>query len=246
MFEKIQVDFTSQALPAPYAQQCSIVIELKEAHLQVKASLVYIDRENLTLEEIWEEGFSGEDDFHWEGNFTTPWVTYLLGAIQEGEEGAAAQPGETIVVNIQSDLGSTTIKNKKRWIYIMQEMLQSIYEADGLEAPLQLRYKRNDEEIETFEVSLMYFFKDLKVAITSTQGKKQKNISGDWMLCSQLLREIYIPDYLTEKAEELAEAPGTYIDPGGGLWYNAKQAIKLGKKSYGLDKIKTLLDEITR
>lgn len=245
MIKTIKIDFTSEALPAPYAQQCSIAISFVGDELLLKTSLIYIDRESLTQEEIWEEGFSGDDDFHWEGKLTHPWIGYLNAAVSSGDLGLASQPGESIDVFVETENDPLKIKNKKSWIYIMQEILQSTYETSELEAPLQLRYKLINETGSNQEIDLQYSFKDLKVDIKLLEGQGEQKIKGDWILCSNLLREIYIPDYVTEKAEE--EDPiaiGTYIDPGDGLWYNSRHAIKNGKKSHSLEKINKLIQEI--
>jgi hypothetical protein len=245
MIQSIHIKFNSQALPAPYAHDCDIHINFSENDdVLVKASLLYVGRDSLTQEEIWEEGFSGEDDFFWEGKLEKVWQAYLQEAL-DLKDSSASSPGEAIEIIATSNKEKVYIHNKRHWIYIMQEILQAIYETAYLEAPLLLKYRRNSEFSLEIECTFHYIFQYLKVSIEIRSKEGMKLIEGDWKKCAVLLREIFVPDYLTEK-QELKDPtkPGIFIDPGEGVWYHSEHAIKTGKNRYPVEKIEEIIDSI--
>lgn len=232
-------------LPPPHAHTIDIEVRFLEAHASVTMSLHYLERDTLVPEEIWEEGFSEDDDVSWSGTLPLVWLQYLESKLESPTEEQKSSPDENTKITIKTKDGQEqSILNDKKWAYLLQELLQASFEASGREHPLLLRYLRNENQ-NTYKCALTYFFEFLKVEIEVLENEKTVKYLCEWEASSKLLREIFMPDYIVEKAmEELSKQEGTYVDPGEGVWYKAPEAIRDGKKPYPIASIEKALHSV--
>ena len=248
MIDQITINFKSEILPAPFAHTCTMDIKFENEKIYVNAKLLYIDRQHLTEEEIWEEGFSGEDDFIWEGEIYTIWKGYLcdIANSETDLKESSNNQGETIEVKIKRESEQVEIQNHKRWVYVMQELLQAIYEINQFEEPLTIQFKEiNNTESNLYK--FIFLFKSLETKILLNKNNTLNTYDGNWNECRNIIKEVFIPDYQENKIlVEEPKSPGMYVDPGEGVWYNSSDGIKIGKKSYNILNLKNLIESIIK
>ncbi|HWV33270.1 MAG TPA: hypothetical protein VN038_26610, partial [Dyadobacter sp.] len=67
---------TAPVVPAPFAHFYTLKMDIQSAEdLRVDFDIVYNDREELTEDEIFDEGFSTDDDYKWKGSLPAVWIS---------------------------------------------------------------------------------------------------------------------------------------------------------------------------
>ena len=61
---------TADIIPPPYSHEYVIVCNEADSVLALSIKLTYLDRDELTIDEIAEEGYTENDDFEWTGTLT--------------------------------------------------------------------------------------------------------------------------------------------------------------------------------
>lgn len=74
---------TSALVPAPYAHAIELSINIKDESLAYVFEMEYLDRSQLSEEEIYEEGFTMEDDYKLEGELPKVWANELKALIEK-------------------------------------------------------------------------------------------------------------------------------------------------------------------
>jgi hypothetical protein len=244
--KSIAIYYSSEVLPPPFAHHINIFIEFgPECHIQF--NMTYTGRELLTMEEITEEGFSGEDDFSWKGTLSPAWEEALLTMVEENKaENKFNQDHEIIRITFRKEEAGEehTLNSNREWIYLMQELTQACFELSGAEAPLTIRYKKIDTK-NILSLSLTYLFSFRKVEIDIIKNAIKIKKSLNWDLCKTVIKEIYTPEYLPDLASDKEpQKPGIYIDPGEGVWYNVANAVGGGRKPFSPDKLESSINKM--
>ena len=76
---------TAENIPAPFAHAIEINGSLDQ-ELELSFELTYLDREDLTEDEILEEGFTTNDNFTWKGTLPKVWVDVVYGSLKSANE----------------------------------------------------------------------------------------------------------------------------------------------------------------
>ena len=231
--------------PPPYSYYYTLTIQWQSSGLSVTYDLEYTNREELSEEEILAEGFTLDDDYHWQGTLSEVWREVLERMIEDTTT-LNDQPVEVSEALLELTLQYAAQQQEGRpnnasaWDYCLQELIQAIYEASKKERPLEIRYlniAKADSLLVHFQASFLHRRLTVKTVLP-----RENTRTIHWDQLQPLLQAVYTPDYDPEgSSTERPQQPGRYIDPGDGYWYLlGQQVTNPGNR----DVIKTLNDII--
>ncbi|MCH7402192.1 hypothetical protein ACFOUP_18705 [Belliella kenyensis] len=227
---RLEIDFESGSIPPPFSHRFKLKLNFEKNFLNTSLDMEYTHREELTDEEILNEGFTLEDDYHWKGELHNAWVAPIKKLYTqskwsnkklEEEEGGI----RVLAKDIHGKITRTTPLNQEDWQYEAQELIQAIFETSQKEAPLSVNFLHIDSE-KTLEISLVMKFSVRKAVADINGQEKQLN----WEKTKDLLSNVFLPDYDYDKVKESKPSKrGSYIDCGDGFWH------EFGKGIYNID-----------
>lgn len=228
--KQIEINFQTLMVPPPYAHEYQLVVDFSD-QLQTSFQIKYTEREQLTEEEIVEEGFTLYDDFEWKGTLPKAWKPAILDVIAKTNHLYDAPKADTQqVFELKVDYeNAETAKgipdNIESWEYFSQEIIQAIYEISKKELPLQITFvEQGPNNKQTIRIQPRFSHRTLTVEREKNGKKEEKSLKWEQLL--SLLQVVYLPDYNPEKAKQkLPNKPGQYIDQGDGLWYKLGSAV---------------------
>ncbi|MEM9675980.1 MAG: hypothetical protein ACFB15_17655 [Cyclobacteriaceae bacterium] len=231
--QQLDIVVETLSVPPPYSHTYNFRLQLMPNEVQAVYALHYTDRDELGEEEIWEEGFSEDDDFHWEGVLPEVWREVLLSLWSQTQWIASEEVDETvenailIVTTFQDGLPLEGVPEPTgEWEYLLQELTQAVYEAAQRERPLQIRYLQRSSEGEEYQLTLKVHFLNRMLTIIRQQPQKTEQYNPAWAEVKPLLTALYQLDYHSEQAyAKMPKISGQYIDPGDGLWYQLEKAV---------------------
>jgi hypothetical protein len=242
---------TAPGVPPPYCHYYILKARVTPEGIDTRFDWVYHNREDLTAEEIEDEGFTANDDFAWQGKLSKNWLPPLEKLLRKTKQTTAAENDDTPYLEL--DFRTTeggfngTPDRLDEWTYLLQELVQCVYETAGKEAPLQIRYKKITPG-ESLYGSVRMQFSDRTVTLqTRTNDSKMRQSAADWEIMKNLLETVFSLDYLPEKAETREpHQPGVYVDAGEGSWYALGKAALDPAKSDALTRIEKAFDRLVR
>jgi hypothetical protein len=217
-FKNIHLEYHYLDVPAPFCYTKTLTIQPTATSLKLEYSLEYTDREDFTLEDLEEEGFSGDDNEDWKGEIHLNWLTPItnLLALSKGEKASSANECLVQVDNTTFE----TYGQESNWDYFIQELTQAIYETATWEQALTIRYCKKDQEKAPIQKLQISFAKRLAQC---NNANKQDEI--DWNLIQQLLKVYYLQEFKEgEHSTKIPNEVGIYTDPSDGLWYEIKKS----------------------
>ena len=249
MSKQIDVHYQTLTLPPPYSYAYDLRITLVNQAINVDLVWYYTDRDELTEEEVLDEGFTTDDDFRWQGTLPQVWVAVLdrlLDTTQLTPEETSTARDNLLTVTVTDAKGATltgTPDNFQRWEYRLQELVQAVYEASRREHPLRIRYLDYRQTGSLTKVTLEGSFMYRRFTVTLEQDAKTATQEAPWQQLSSLLEVLYLPDYDSEQSIiAQPRKPGQYVDPGDGRWYQLGRAVtNPGKK----DVVKIVTERLT-
>ncbi len=199
----------------------------------VAVDLKYTDREDLSTDEILDEGYTMNDDFNWEGTLPGIWKKVVLDKINQSNFIKNTQTSSenlpfliVSLIHTNREIQELIPAEEKSWEPFLQEIIQAAFEKAGKERPLLIRFLAIIDN-KAVSKELMLSFADRKLQITSRDdhgAAVKKSLS--WQSGQKLMKNIYILDYADGKGTmELPQSDGYFIDVGDGLWY-ALQACR--------------------
>ncbi len=247
---QLEISFETFVVPPPYSHTYTFKLRFEADGLQLQYDLEYTHRDELSKEEIWEEGFSNQDDFSWKGRLPVVWRETLLAAWgrtrllseKEQEPSEPLENGLFIVAKITNGQQVTGIpENVENWEYLLQELTQAVYEAAQREHPLRIRYVERSLK-EELQLIITVRFLERSLEMVRQQEKQQHKYSLPWTKAKPLLSTLYLLDYNTEEANtKMPALPGKYLDPGDSRWYRLeKDVVNLGRQDYLSDLMRQL------
>lgn len=245
-FDQITLDYNSGLIPPPFCHKYKIVVTKNDQDkLKVDLSLEYLDRDELTEEEIFDEGFSMEDDFVWKGDLPIVWgqeIEKRLTATNWKKKGPQGKDGSAFKIKLQNK-GTTELLYpdiNKNWEILAQEIIQAVFELGKKEAPLQIKFHTQDKNIQMQHVEFTFYFAYQSIELNSTKSRQTKM---DWAAGQKLLKYIFNFDYYPENGfDELPKKSGNYISPGDGFWYELTPLSNSGKDA--IERIEKLVDTL--
>ena len=218
------LEYDSGILPPPYSHVFRLALDWSTGVLSTQLDLHYTDREELTEQEIFDEGFSLEDDYRYQGNVPSVWIGPVKQLFQTtrwtkkgiDEGGITLTPlegGKSEGLKIPS--------NQEEWQMIAQDLIQAIYELEKKEAPLTVQYRKVERE-QISDLSLTIHFSNREAVLVHSDVSKKIS----WEGAIDLMKFVFLPDYRYEQAKE---TPGTkrgaYIEFGDCFWHELGKGV---------------------
>lgn len=241
---------TAPVVPAPFAHFYTLKLDIQsEEDLHVDFDIVYNDRLELTDDEIYDEGFSKDDDYKWKGTLPAVWINEFKEIfvsskiIRKREEN---EYEDFIEIELDENEKRVTIYpvDKERWSYFLQEMMQAIFETAGREKPFELTYVDIDNDSK------------LTIDLKASFGKKEFTLSKNagparklhWDQLQKIMDTVYKAEFVADNASESRPAKrGKYLTAGDGLWYEMGVAVlETTSKSKDLAKIEALFNALSK
>lgn len=235
---------TAPAVPAPFSHYSTFKLFIdSETKIKVDFSINYIDRDELSEDEILDEGFSMDDNYVWKDTVPAIWITEFQNIlatshiIRKREE---KEFEDFVEVELEEDGKRVTIYpvDKERWAYFVQEFMQAIFETSGRENPFELTYLEISEAGEKV-LDLKASFSEKTFTLVKNKGAKQ---DLEWSKLQNVMDTVYKAGFMEEFAvDERPSKKGKYITAGDGLWYQMGVAVvETTAKSKDLSKIESM------
>lgn len=238
-FKNITIEYHYLDVPAPFCYTKTLKINATGSVLHVDYQLQYTDREDFSMEELEEEGFTGDDNESWKGNLHINWLE-TLNTITNLSKGEKASSANECIVHVDGNLFET-YGNENKWDYFIQEITQAIYETATWEQPLIIRFCKKEKDTDKAPIQKLTISFASKTAV-STTGDKNKTI--DWKNIQQLLKLFYLQEFNEgEHANKVPNQAGIYSDPSDGQWYNLNDSSKVLNKTQK-EQLQKILEEI--
>jgi hypothetical protein len=220
---------TPAGLPPPYCYYYHLIGRVVKGSLQVEFNWVYHHREDLTEEEITNEGFTGNDDYSWKGTLHEEWLRQWKKKLTGTKPATGPREEEPYLHITAEETGQVLFRghprNLSEWEYFLHEFIQAIYETAGKEAPLRLHFRRIVQGTGAAEAGIEVSFSYRSIKLL---GKKQGNTPIlTWEEMQRELQSIYALEYDAEAAVPKAPShPGYYLDMGEGQWYELGKSAR--------------------
>lgn len=210
---KIQYQ-TSDLVPPPYAH--SIELELRwERDIQARFQLTYLGREDLSEEEIEDEGFTGQDDIELATSMPLLWLPEIqrMAKYTDQVEKTHLEESEDFwKIQFEEDEAFYPAQ-ASFWSSFLQEIQQAIFELGGIELPLHIELSRSDQGHYHIHAS----FAQRSLSYEYPDGS---TIALPWNKLNSLLREVYSGEFIYEEAvQEIPKRTGLYLSLGDGWWF---------------------------
>jgi len=238
---RLEIDFDSGSIPPPFSHVYKLKIAFEKGFVNTQLDLQYTEREELSEDEILDEGFSLDDDYSYKGELPTVWEEPFKDLYASTRWSNKKQlGGDGGIKVLAKDRHGKIVRgipnNPDDWQYLAQEFIQAIYEISEKEKPLHLQYYANSTEGEFFyDLTVKFATRKVEVVIN---GDKHL---ADWEQTKNLLGYIYLPDYDYDQAKENKPSKrGHYINLGDGFWHEfGKGIINLDDAFDAASKIKS-------
>lgn len=219
--QKLTLEYDSGIIPPPYSHVFHLELDWSESILKVKLDLHYTDRDELSEQEILDEGFTLADDYHFEGELNSIWINPVQELLAETKWSPRQLDEGGIILYLNEESIPKTPLSQEVWQLMAQDLIQAIYESTKKEAPLHVNYRLVTKE-KTIDCTITVHFSDRTVILE--QGEKSEALNWDYSI--QLMKLIFTPDYHYEIAkEEPGTKRGAYIDCGDGLWHELGKGV---------------------
>lgn len=236
---RLEIEYDSGVIPPPYSHIFKLKIGFGKNFLESQLDMVYTEREEISEEEILNEGFTLDDDFHFQGEIHKIWEKPLkeLYAKSKWSNKKLDEEGgiKVMAKDLHGQFSRTVPINQQEWQFFAQDYIQAIYEVSQKEAPLTIHYLLREAN-EVKEVSLTVRFSVRRMEVKVNGGDKEV----DWEETKTLLSHIFIPDYDYGIAKEKKPTQqGNFIDCGDGYWHElGKGVINIDDSFDAVSKIK--------
>jgi hypothetical protein len=229
---------TSENIPPPFAHAIELSGEIvQNKELTLSFELTYLDRELLTEEEILDEGFSGNDDFSWQGTLPDVWKDILYGNLKSAKplKVKDLEPHQSFW---QLDLDGQSFypSNAEKLSYLLEEIQQAVFEKAKRELPLHLVFYKNLAG-ETKEITVNASFVERRVEIS----RKENNETGKtsvlpWEELNFILKNTFSGEFILDTAfNQKPVHKGTFVNIGDGYWYELGKSLLID--SYKIHKL---------
>lgn len=219
IFNTLTFQYNTGSIPPPFCHQYTLTISRDDTgNYLADLDLEYFDRDEISEEEIIDEGYSIDDNYKWKGSLPKFWVEEILNMLKSSNWKKKPSPGphgSEFVIKIDHHAKLEVIQpaDTRLWEVFVQEIIQAVFELGKKESPLYISFvnKISIDQINQVEFEFSFAHRLIKT-------NKQKTIP--WPVGQKLLKYIFGFDYLPENSiENIPDDPGNYINPGDGYWY---------------------------
>jgi hypothetical protein len=219
------VEYDSGIVPAPHSHVFRLQLDLDSNPFQVSLEMHYTDREDLTEDEIYDEGFTLNDDYSFKGAIDTVWTGVFSKAYQAAKWSGKSlnEAGITLTPIEAGKMGKIKVPaDQEAWLILSQDLIQAIYETNKKELPLTINYRLVEND-SVKDCSITVKFSNREVLFT--EGTETRNLNWDYTI--QLMKLIFTPDYHYDIAkEEPGKKRGGYINCGDGFWHELGKGVE--------------------
>lgn len=240
------LEYDSGIVPPPYSHVFRLALDWSKGGLSAALDLHYTERDELSEEEILDEGFTANDDYSYKGPLSAVWTKPLQQLYDKSrwtnkdieEGGITVSPMEK-----GKDEGVKIPANQEEWQLMAQDLIQAIYETAKKEAPLQVHYRLVENDLIS-DCSVTVHFSNREVIFE----KGGIATSINWEYAIQLMKLVFTPDYHYEMAkEEPGKKRGAYIDCGDGYWHElGKGVVNIDPSFDAVGKIKSGFSDLLK
>ncbi len=224
----ITIEYNTGSIPPPFCHKYKIAVSKDDRDkYHIDLNLEYYDRDEITEEEIFDEGFTLDDDYIWKGDLPKVWGQEIENKIKSTnwrKKPSRSNDGSDLIIRVVQDNQSEILQpaSSRIWEIFAQEIIQAVFELSKKEAPLQINFISGSAINQNLKIDFTFSFANRSVLRDSPQNGK-KHI--DWLEGQKLLKYIFAIDYLPENGfEKIPSAVSNYINPGDGLWYKLAPA----------------------
>ena len=222
---RIEIEYDSGVIPPPYSHIFKLKIGFGKNFLDSQLDLVYTDRDEVSEDDILNEGFTMDDDYHFQGEIPKVWEKPLreLYAKSKWSNKKLDEEGgiKLLSKDSQGQIIRTVPLNQEDWQIFSQDYIQAIYEITHKEAPLTIHYIIREKET-AYDINLVVRFSIRKMEVT-VNGKVKE---VDWDETKELLSFIFLPDYDYGMATESKPSQkGQFIECGDGFWHDMQKGV---------------------
>lgn len=219
------IEYDSGVVPPPHSHVFRLQLDFNSDPFQVSLDMHYTDREDLSEDEIYDEGFTLDDDYTFRGTVDTVWSDVFFKAYQTAKWSgkSLSEAGITLTPMEGGKMGKLKVPaDQEAWLILAQDLIQAIYETSKKELPLTINYRLVENDAPK-DCSIMVKFSNREVLFT--QGSETRELNWDYTI--QLMKLIFTPDYHYDIAkEEPGKKRGAYINCGDGLWHELGKGVE--------------------
>lgn len=201
----VKISYQTLQLPPPFAFAYTLDLTFSNDQINISYALEFMNRDQISLEEIEEEGYSENDDFNWEGSLGKVWVDNLQNDLDQIELEDESEDFNTYLHLEFEDGREGLAVLAEDWDFRLQELIQAIYEKAGVEARLIMKLINIDGNERSFY--------ELEGSFENLSGKVN-NHAIDWDEFHLLIEDIYTIDFEGDTVRK-PEGNGLWIDPDG-------------------------------
>lgn len=254
--KKLEIVFDAGGLvPPPFHFAYRLIVQAETGTTEYE--IQYLHREDLSEEEITDEGFTLEDDWKWEGKLPGIWIETLREQIdkqswpKKPEQPTQDEP--ILDMRLLDAKGAPLFEGKpadqQAWEYFLQEVIQAIYEIAEREAPFQLMYKEIGPGNAEQEIFLEASFASRTVTARKLSSEGiEENVNPAWKNLKGLMKTVFVPEFDYEKASlHEPSKKGKYLYTGDGFWFKfGESLLEPDKKGKSLIRVEESLKELFR
>jgi hypothetical protein len=175
-------------IPPPYAYRLVIVLEPVNKGVQTEVSWVFTDREELSEQEILDEGFEPDGDFAWQGALPPNWLTYYQQLPNQLDLSRKAVQVGDVQISVEDNGKLLAPQMPKAWILFAQEHFQATLEMAKVEKPLHIYFR--------FQAPELPATCELDVSFARLAGKRKAiaqkpELEISWIDCQQLMALLF-------------------------------------------------------
>lgn len=243
-FKTLQIRYqTARSLPAPYAFFYTLTLTPLVGELGVDLALTYPDRDDIDDDELLADGFTRDDDLTWAGRLPQTWRQTIMTLadktrLQSVDESLLGEEDEFWDVRIEPANGPAKQGRPEQtddWQYVVQELIQAIYELAGRERPFDLIYVQVGGPAGPAEVRLTASFANRTVQVLTKQNQQERTRTLPWSTLQHVMSAVYAPDYDPEEAQlRRPKQPGHWLNLGTEEWYDIGTFTEVIKVLAGL------------
>jgi hypothetical protein len=209
---------TNDLTPPPFSHYYHLIISKEGTEYMATYELVYTHREELTEEELAEEGFTRNDNRSCKAPLHTAWIAQLEKLLAQTQpETRPRQPRHNFLeFHIKTQSGEAQIfspKNRAAWEMLLEQVVQGLMEAAKVEAPLVLGYAWQEQGKQQ-RYDIRWQFAD-RTAVVMHAGK---TYTIPWQAALSIMEQSFMIEADIEKAATQPKS-GDQISPGDGQWY---------------------------
>lgn len=209
---------TSALFPAPYAYAIQLDLNPnQDKTLGYNLELEYLDRDQLTEDEILDEGFTLSDDIKLNGKLPQTWneeLKFLLSKTEKTDKTEIEENEDYWFLEIEND--QFYPKNVKQWATFLEQIRQAILEANELEKPLEITFVEVSNK-EKYTTIFKGSFTKRTLTVETENGSLE---SLKWSQLSPFLKDVFSGDFDYENASTKPKnSDGVYINLGDEFWF---------------------------